>query len=204
MPCLQTIIRHRLTIFSFLTVFCITPLLTGCVTALVGTSLVASSAIIYDKRPAKRAYNDRVLTQQITTFLHEESKKQQEMHVSAVVFNGVLLLIGEVSNNSTKYHIQSLVQTVYGNQLRKTYNALTLSGNTSWLNRTNDAWITSKVKIAILHTKHIHTGQIKVVTESGTVYLLGLLRRETAQKAIAVSRHVPGVQKVVSAFEYTD
>ena len=72
------------------------------------------------------------------------------------------------------------------------------------LSRANDTWLTTKVKTVLVSHKDIDSGRIKIVTENGTVYLLGLLSRMEAEKAANVVSHTQGVQKVVKAIEYID
>jgi osmotically-inducible protein OsmY len=86
--------------------------------------------------------------------------------------------------------------------VRKVYNELTLAGKTSLLSRTNDRWLTTKVKSAFSTAELSDATRIKVVTENGVVYLMGLLTRAEADAAANIARKIQGVQKVVKVFEY--
>ena len=68
--------------------------------------------------------------------------------------------------------------------------------------RTNDAWLTTKIKTALFTGEDTETGRVKVVTENGIVYLMGLLSRTEADAAVETTRQVFGVQKIVKVFEY--
>ena len=70
--------------------------------------------------------------------------------------------------------------------------------------RSNDTWLTSKVKSRLVARRDIRGGRIKVVTENSVVYLMGLMTREHADNAVSVAQQVFGVQKIVKVFEYTD
>jgi osmotically-inducible protein OsmY len=68
--------------------------------------------------------------------------------------------------------------------------------------RANDSWLTTKVKTRMLADAEVAARKIKVITENGTVYLMGLLPREEADQAVEVVRSVYGVQRIVKVFEY--
>jgi osmotically-inducible protein OsmY len=72
------------------------------------------------------------------------------------------------------------------------------------MTRTSDTWITTKVKTLMFAEKNFNANNVKVVTENGTVYLMGLVRRAESDKAVAIARQVKGVQRVVKVFEYID
>jgi len=81
-------------------------------------------------------------------------------------------------------------------------NELQIAGTSSAASRSNDAYITSKVKANFLGNGMFRPSDIKVVTEAGVVFLLGLVTREEADAATEVARGTAGVQKVVRVFEY--
>jgi osmotically-inducible protein OsmY len=81
-------------------------------------------------------------------------------------------------------------------------NELQIAGASSTASRSNDAYITSKVKSNFLGNEKFKSTDIKVVTEASVVYLLGLVTREEADAATEIARGTGGVQKVVRVFEY--
>ena len=85
---------------------------------------------------------------------------------------------------------------------RKVHNELAVAGPTSMISRTNDSWLTTKIKSALAAEEDTDATRIKVVTENGVVFLLGLLSRAEADAAVAVTRDIQGVQKIVKLFEY--
>ena len=86
----------------------------------------------------------------------------------------------------------------------KVYNEIAVKGPTSSLSRASDSWITTKIKTQMLATKGLQSGSIKVVTENGAVYLMGMVSREQADTSVNIARQVTGVQKVVKIFQYTN
>lgn len=123
-------------------------------------------------------------------------------HINVVSFNGVLLLTGEVSSGKLRDQAGSIVREIH--LVRQVFNEIQVQGKTSVLSRTNDTWLTSKVKAVLISNKDIDSSRIKIVTENGTVYLLGLLSRIEAEKAAKSISYIGGVQKVVKAVEYID
>ena len=81
-------------------------------------------------------------------------------------------------------------------------NELAIAGPTSLVIRTNDTYITSRVKVQLLAEQNIDGTRIKVITEDGTVYMMGLVSRDEADNAVKVVRTIPGVQRIVKVFEY--
>ena len=77
-----------------------------------------------------------------------------------------------------------------------------MAGPTSLLSRTNDSWLTSKVKSQLLTADDLEGGRIKVVTENGVVYLMGKITRQEGDLAVDLTRQVYGIQKIVKVFQY--
>ncbi|MEZ0136983.1 MAG: BON domain-containing protein [Candidatus Reddybacter sp.] len=132
--------------------------------------------------------------------IKKASQQLADSHINVSTYNKVVLLTGEVASSE--------LRTLAGNtarnykDVRQVYNELKLQGSSSLLARTNDSWLTTKVKSKLLANKEIVSGEIEVVTESGIVYLMGIVSRDTADRATAVASHTGGVVKVVRVFEY--
>ena len=86
--------------------------------------------------------------------------------------------------------------------VRKVYNELRVAGPTSMIARTNDTWLTTKVRSALAAEESTDTSRIKLVTENGVVFMMGLLSRAEAAAAVDIARKTKGVQKIVKLFEY--
>jgi osmotically-inducible protein OsmY len=87
-------------------------------------------------------------------------------------------------------------------KVRKVYNEIRITDLTPFQSRSNDSWITSKVKGKMYGTKDFDGSRVKVVTENGTVYLMGLVTQEQGVHAAELARTVEGVTRVVKLFEY--
>ncbi|OMH36524.1 BON domain-containing protein [Motiliproteus sp. MSK22-1] len=130
------------------------------------------------------------------------SKALSNAHISVTSYNGIVLLTGQVPSEESRALAESVAKQT--RKVRKVHNELTISGPTSHIVRTNDAWITTKVKASMLGSDKVNAADVKVVTENGIVYLLGLVSRQEADRAVGLVRESHGVQKIVKMFEYVD
>ncbi|WP_236250600.1 BON domain-containing protein [Microbulbifer sp. ALW1] len=181
----------------------------ACAIALVGgcaTVLDATHDGPIQPDPGERSFGTFIDDQQLETITKVNIGKAhaglKNANIDVVAFNGVILLTGQVPDNDLRNLAGRTAQQVHS--VRQVYNEIQVRGTTSFLARTSDTWLTSKVKGVLLADKEIDSGRIKVVTENGVVYLMGLLTRQEAENAAEVARTVGGVQKVVKAVEYID
>ena len=123
-------------------------------------------------------------------------------HIVVTSFNGVVLLAGQTPRADLKQLAEQTASQVQ--KVKKVDNELQVIAPSSLLARSNDAWLTSKIKTEMLTDSAIPGSRIKVVTENGIVYLLGLLTQAEANRATNLVQGVAGVQKIVKLFEYID
>jgi len=174
----------------------------GCLPAVIVAGTATASTIIYDNRSFKTMNQDRHATETAQTLIDHDKKLHGHSHISVTTFNHRMLMVGQVETSELReYAYQLIDKNIKG--LRRLTNEVTVAGSSSLIQRSNDAWITTKVKAAMLTKKSLHSTEIKVVTESSVVYLLGLVSRRQAVLATEAARCVPGVLKVVKVFEYT-
>jgi osmotically-inducible protein OsmY len=124
------------------------------------------------------------------------------MHVNVTSYNRNVLISGEVLDESTKTEIGKIVSDI--KNVRDVNNDLAVSNISSLASRSNDGLITSNVKLRFVNDKRFNADHIKVVTENGTVYLMGIVNRAEADAATDVTSTTKGVQRVVRMFEYLD
>ena len=123
-------------------------------------------------------------------------------HLGVTSFRGVVLLTGQVRDEASKALASEVLSGI--EDVKTVYNELTISGPTALLARSADAVVTSKVKARLLANEAVRGLEIKVVTENGTVYLLGTVTRTEGEAATAAARAVGGVERVVRIFTYSD
>ncbi len=117
-------------------------------------------------------------------------------------YNGVILLAGQTPRAELKQLAEQAAQRVNG--VNKVHNELQVGRPTSLLVRSNDSLLTSRIKTQMLADSNVPSARIKVITENGIVYLLGLVTRAEANNATALVQSVSGVQKIVRLFQYTN
>ena len=122
-------------------------------------------------------------------------------HINVVSFNGTVLLVGQVPSQDTK-NLATRVARTTSTRVKEVYNELEVAGSTTFLSRSNDAWLSAKIKTLMLTDSDVSGRRTKVVTENGVVYLMGLLTQEEANTAVELVSNTRGVTKVVRAFEY--
>ncbi|MCV6588427.1 MAG: BON domain-containing protein [Marinobacterium sp.] len=144
--------------------------------------------------------DDEVIETKASVNLAKASAATQNSHISVTSFNGIVLLTGQVPHEEARMEAQNIVSQIQG--VRRAHNELTISGNSAPLARTNDTWVTTKVKTLLLANENIDGSRIKVVTENGIVYLMGLISREEGNIAVDIVRSINGVQKIIKVFEY--
>ncbi|MNO74244.1 Osmotically-inducible protein Y precursor [compost metagenome] len=123
-------------------------------------------------------------------------------HIVVSSFNGIVLLAGQTPRADLKATAEQAASSVQ--RVKKVHNELQVMAPSSLLARNNDAWLTTKIKTQMLADSNIPGSRIKVITENGIVYLLGLVTRQEATQATSLVQSVAGVQKIVKLFEYID
>lgn len=126
----------------------------------------------------------------------------QSSHIVVTSYNGIVLLAGQTPREDLKALAEKEASGVQ--RVKKVNNELQVMAPSSLLARNNDAWLTTKIKSQMLTDSAIPGSRIKVVTENGIVFLLGLVTQQEATRATSLVQSVSGVQKIVKLFEYID
>jgi osmotically-inducible protein OsmY len=177
--------------------------LTGCVTAaVVGVASVTSVDVVHDRRTLGEYFDDSSIELQMKKFVIADENLRTQTHISSVSVNGILLLTGEVPNEQVKQQITTHANSVEG--VRQVVDEMRIAGKTAMISRTNDTWLTSKVKSLLFKEMYADANRIKVLSEYGNVYLMGLVTPAEADTATNIASSVRGVVRVVKVFEYTE
>ena len=176
-------------------------LLSGCSTVV---STIKEEPIKEDhaNRTTGSYVDDELIEIKSNVNLSKASEELRGSHISITSFNGVVLITGQVATENSRAEAEQIVSQV--RKIRRIHNELTVTSPTSSLTRASDTWITAKIKANMLGDEQVNATRIKVVTENGVVYLMGLVTRQEADEAIRVVRGVNGIQKIVKIFEYID
>ena len=171
--------------------------LTGCIELMVGGAVMGGVAAA-DRRTLGAQTEDKSIA------LKGESRIPSIVgdagHVNVTSFNRRVLLTGEVRDEAMKNAVEREVRNIEG--VESVANELIIAGPASYTSRSNDALITAKVKASLVDMKTISAASFKVVTENGTVFLMGRVTQREGTVASDVARGVGGVQKVVKLFDY--
>lgn len=186
---------------------CIALLLLALMAASGCTTLVnATTKDPIELNPGKRSMGMRIDDRQLETIATVNIKRAHERldqaPISVHSYNGVVLLTGQVPNRELRRTAGETVSKIHS--VRQVHNELEVEEATSFLSRTNDAWLTTKVKTQLLASRDVEGGRVRVITENGAVYLMGLVSRAEADTVTEIVRHTGGVKKVVRVFEYID
>ena len=176
--------------------------LSGCVTAIIAGVAVATVDILHDRRTAGEYVDDNTIEITAKNYLLSSAELRQAAHVKPTSWNGILLITGEIDSEIIKQQVISRLTSIVG--VRQLIDETTITGKTALLSRTNDAWITSKVKSRLLVKTGLDANRVKVITTRGSVYLMGIVTRDEADRATELTRTVKGVARVVKVFEYTE
>jgi osmotically-inducible protein OsmY len=175
--------------------------LQGCAGAVV-IGAVSGAKMANDERSVGTQLSDTNADFTISSALSKHDDISNQTNITAVVMNTHVLMMGQSPNSMLRDKAINVVQQL---QLGgKIHNQIRIGNPTSFTTRSNDTWVTTKVKGRMLNEEGIDITRIKVVTENGEVFLLGLVDRKQAELAVDIARNTAGVRKVVKVFEYVE
>lgn len=174
-------------------------LIQGCA-GLVVAGAATGAAMATDRRTAGTMIDDQGVEMKIAHAFYTDPELPEHSHLDVTSFNHIVLLTGETTDEAFRKRIEDLARNVP--QVRRVYNEMVVAAPSSLLTRSSDAWLTSKVKSRLLGAPGLNPLHIKVTSENGTVYLMGLVSEKEAYRATEVASQTGGVQRVVKLFEY--
>ncbi len=185
-------VSHRL--FIILSLAC----LAGC-----GSVLATFESNSIEEEPGERSLAEQVLDESIETKavvnIRAANDAFDDLGFLVVSYNGYVLIAGEVPTQDLKDEASNVVREIEG--VRRIYNELVIGPKSTSGTEANDVWLTTKVKTALLTDSEVPSLRVKVVTENGVVYLMGLLATEEANRTAAAAADVDGVKRVVRLVE---
>jgi osmotically-inducible protein OsmY len=179
----------------------ITNTLGGCATAVVAGG-ATGAAMAYDRRTAGTIIEDQAIETKAWQAFWSDKEINDNAHINVTSYNTIVLVTGEAPNEELKGRIIDIVRKI--EKVSHVYDEITVAAPSSYVSRSSDSVLTSKVKTKLLAMDNFDGTRVKVVTEKGIVYLMGLLSHEESDRATDVARKVGGVQKVVKLMQYTD
>lgn len=173
----------------------------GCAGAVIAGGAAGASAV-HDRRTVGTVVSDQEIE-----FKAIAARKQDPIfegsHINIISYNGVVLLTGEAPTPEARQRMEEKVHAI--KDVRKVHNEITVAAPSAFASHASDAWITTKAKASLVKVKieNFDPTRVKVHTENGTVYLMGLVTRAEGDAVVDEVRQIRGVQRVVKVFEYT-
>jgi osmotically-inducible protein OsmY len=170
--------------------------LAGCAPLLIG-SAVGSALMVTDRRSTGSQIDDETIELRASARLNEAMGDR--VHVNVTSYNRQVLLTGETPTEALRQQAEQIVSRV--DNVRTVINELAIASPTTLPQRSGDVLITGRIRASFVDAADLHANSFKVVTERGTVYLLGRVTQREAERATNIARQTNGVQRVVRAFE---
>ena len=190
--------KSKSTLFALSSLFMLTTL-QGCV-GIATVAVVSGASIATDHRTINEQIDDQTIEYNASKKISENDVLQNQTNLHLVCINGAVLIIGQAPNSYLRDMAVKEVTSVNG--VQKVHNQIRIGHSTSFTTRSNDVWLTSKVKTALFSSDKLNPTNIKVITENAEVFLMGLVSKEEADEAVEITRNIGGVNRVFMAFEY--
>ena len=175
-------------------------LLSGCTAAFVGGAVVGTSVIL-DKRTTGDYVEDQNIKTKFTHLYYQDDELSDQTHINVTSYNRQVLITGEAPTEQQKQKLSHIATQI--KNVRRYFNEVVVSKPSSMSTRTNDSYLTSKIKTSIFtHMSELDGAQVKVVTENSSVFLMGLVTPEQGNQITEITRTTDGVKRVIKLFEY--
>lgn len=174
--------------------------LSGCTAVVVGGAVVGTS-VAMDKRTTGDYVEDQNIKTKFSHLYYQDERLSEQTHVNFTSYNRQLLITGEAPTELQKQQIGNIANQI--KNVRHHFNEVTIGQPSSYSSRTNDTYLTGKIKTSIFSSMNELDGaQVKVVTEHGSVFLMGLVTRKQGDQITEITRTTNGVNRVIKLFEY--
>jgi osmotically-inducible protein OsmY len=179
---------------------CATLILSSCAAPVLVAGAAGGATVANDERSNQSMIDDQLIEAKAKDAIYADPTRAKRIHVNVTSYNHVVLLTGEALSKATRSTVVDIVRNL--DKVRRVHNEIRIADLTDLSSRTNDSWITSKVKSKMLTTRGFPSTRVKVVTENGTVFLMGLVTKDIGNHAAAITREISGVKRVIKLFEY--
>jgi osmotically-inducible protein OsmY len=173
-------------------------LLQGCEVAILGAAAGGAMTAFEDRRSSGTQIDDEAIELRIGNRVAE--RFGEKAHINVNSYNRFALLTGEAPDEAARAEIEKIALGVLN--VRGVSNEVQIAAPTPMGSRANDSFITSKVKARLLDARQVSPVHVKVATEAGVVYLMGVVSEQEGDAAIEIARTTGGVRKVVKIFEF--
>jgi len=191
--------------FFLLLLLLINFLMGACSSVATNGEEITEQSLLQDRRTRDAILIDKEIETEAYSELNSDNDLLSQSHFTISAYNGAVLLTGETPNEELEKKIISTVQAIPNVKLG--HNNLIIADPSDSSSRANDLFITDSVKKALNQIRTIpdfDPSMVKVITENGTVYLMGLVHRDEGTVVINVTRLQPGIKQIITVFEYID
>lgn len=193
--------KRRPIAWRLLAVLIVITALTECsiVTAIIDAAQKKPSVDTEIHRDWGRAMSDASIETKALIEIRKADHRLLDARITIASFNGITLLVGQTPSPSLGRLAQQILQDTPG--VRTVHNKLTYTRARDFPLRSDDAWISTSIRSRLQFSTRVNLSEVKIITDSATVYILGLLDRKSADIVIDTARNTSGVQRVVPLFE---
>ncbi len=193
---------HQIKTIGMISIFaCLPAILQGCAAVAVGGA-AAGASVATDARTAGTYVEDQAIELKAKRALLKNKALNKQVHINFTSYNTNVLVSGEAPTEALRQQVIDIVKNI--EKVGRVYNEVILAAPSSLWTRSGDTTLTARVKTKLLAEKYLDGINIKIVTENGTVFLMGIITRADADRATEIARTTGGVERVVKLFEYTD
>ncbi|MCP1064790.1 divisome-associated lipoprotein YraP [Serratia symbiotica] len=175
-------------------------LLQGCIAGVVIGSAAIATKTATDPRSIGTQVDDGTLEARVENALSKDPQLKKDARVVATAYRGEVLLTGQSPNSNMTRRAKQISMGVEG--ASEVYNEIRQGKPVSLSTASSDTWITTKVRSQLLTSDTVKSANVKVTTENGEVFLLGLVTRQEGQAAAQIASQISGVKHVTTAFSY--
>jgi osmotically-inducible protein OsmY len=172
-------------------------MLQGCVAVVAGSAAVATKTAT-DPRSVGTQVDDGTLELRVTNALAKDQQIKSDARIIATAYQGKVLLTGQSPTQEIANRAKQITMGVDG--ATEVYNEIRIGQKVTLGTSSSDTWITTKIRSQLLGSDQVKSSNVKVTTENGEVFLLGLVTPQEAQAAADVASRVSGVKHVTTAF----
>lgn len=170
----------------------------GCIEAAIVGGAAGGALMANDRRTSEVVLGDERVENTASNRI--STRFGDKVHINVTSFNYTVLLTGEVPDAKVKAEAERIASEV--ERVKAVVNELQIGAPSALTARGNDTYLTGRVKASMVGANKFNTNYVKVVTEAGIVYLMGLVTRKEGDDATEIARAIGGVKKVVRVFEY--
>lgn len=176
--------------------------LTGCTATTVTTTATGAAVASSDQRSFGTQLDDEIIELNASNAIYQDQRLNEQSHVNIVSYNFIVLITGETPSKEMRERIGQIVKSIP--KVRRVHNMMIIAAPSSMLSRTSDTTLTARIKAEMIGQGGNFANTVKVITENGTTYLMGVVTHAQGDLAVQLTQGIGGVQKIVKLFEYLD